>query len=313
MISSKNTLRSKDTVAVLDVGGTTITAAIVGGDKSIIPHEPVITPVNHEGSLEEILETMIQAVAGVRKMSDGKVLAVGIAMPGGPNYFDYEHGISHVKFKFRKLYGQNIKTPLQDALGLSVYFMNDSEAFALGAWWAMDQDVERLLGITLGTGLGACFLVEGVALRTGPKVPKGGEIWNIPWRGKMMEDFVSRRFIEGAYARGYREHQGLPALRSVKGIADAARDGNQAAQYAFQVFAENLGHILVSIVPPFRPDSIVLGGQIAKAFDLFSARAQEVLTRSIGSSCPLVASPLGDATGVLGVGYHCFRKLGILR
>lgn len=299
-------------VAALDVGGTTISAGVVGTDHSIIPQRPVIVPVNQAGTAEEIMEAMIDAVASVRDGVRKKLAGVGIAMPGGPDHFDHEHGISYVDFKFPRLFARNMKDPLQDALELPVYFVNDAEAFALGAWWAAKKDAQRLLGITLGTGLGACFLVKGVALRTGADVPQGGEIWNIPWRGGIVEDFISRRFIEQAYRRERKKHQALPPLDSVKAVAEAARMGNRAAKDVFDIFAENLGHAFALVVPRFRPDRIVVGGQIAKAFGLFGARTQEVLRHDVGFAVPIVPAPLGDATAIAGVGYQCLRKLGML-
>jgi glucokinase len=249
-----------DSVVALDVGGTTISAGVVGTDHSITPQRPVIVPVNQAGTAEEILIAMVDAATDVQKSGGKKVAGVGIGMPGGPDYFDHERGISYVEHKFRSLYGRTIKDPLQDALGLPIYFVNDAEAFALGAWWTTRKDAQRLLDMTLGTGLGACFLVKGVALRTGPDVPKGGEIWNVPWRGGIVEDFVSRRFIEQAYRRERKERQGLPVWDSVKAIAESARMGNRAAKDVFEIFAENLGHALALVVPRFRPDRIVVGG-----------------------------------------------------
>lgn len=301
-----------DYVVALDVGGTTIAAGLVGTDKSVIPPEPMSVPINQEGTMQEILKTILNVVARVGDMSKKTVLGVGIGMPGGPGDFDHERGISYVKHKFRSLHGQSIKKPLQDALELPVYFANDAETFILGARWTTNAKAERLLGITLGTGLGACYLVGGEALRTGPEVPKGGELWNVPWRGGIVEDFVSRRFIEATYLHECKQHQELPELKSVREIAEAARHGNHGAKHVFDTFAANLGHALALVVPRFRPDIVVVGGQIAKAFDLFGLRAQEVLGKGTGLAIPLILAPLGNATAIVGAGYHCLRKLDVL-
>ena len=143
-------------------------------------------------------------------------------------------------------------------------------------------------------------------------MPKGGELWNVSWRGGIVEDFVSRRFIEAAYLRKCKQHQELPGLKSVKEISEAARCGSLGAKLVFDTFAANLGHALALVVPRFRPDIIVVGGQIANAFDLFGLRAQEVLRKATGLAIPLVLAPLGNATAIVGAGYHCFRKLDVL-
>ena len=225
-----------------------------------------------------------------------------------PGPFDYEKGISLMRHKFERLYAQDVKKFLQERIGLPAYSINDAEAFALGAWWTSKPSAPRLFAITLGTGVGACFLVNGTALRSGSEVPEGGEIWNTPWKGRILEDFISRRTIEELYRQKRKIDPTLPAHDNVKDIAQAARKGNQEAQQVFRVFAENIGHSLASHVVSFHPEIIVLGGQISKAFDLFGEHASEVLRIQTNSDIPMIQTPLGDATAVVGAGVPLFKK-----
>lgn len=295
-------------VVALDVGGTSISAGVIGIDKSIYPIEPLIFPIQQAGTRARILNTLVNAANSV-KSSVEKLNGIGIAMPGP---FDYEKGISLMRHKFERLYAQDVKKFLQERIGLPVYFINDAEAFALGAWWTSKPSVPRLFAITLGTGVGACFLVNGTALRSGSEVPEGGEIWNTPWKGRILEDFISRRTIEELYRQKRKIDPTLPAHDNVKDIAQAARRGNKEAQQVFRVFAENIGHSLASHVVSFHPEIIILGGQISKAFDLFGEHASEVLRIQTNFDIPMIQTPLGDATAVVGAGYHCLKRLGLL-
>lgn len=290
-------------VAALDVGGTTIGAGIVGADKSVNPSEPRLFSIQEDDTYDNILDALVSSINSLRDIA-GVVSGMGIAMPGP---FDYEEGISLMEHKFKALYNQNIKKPLQERLSLPVYFVNDAEAFALGAWWTSEYPAERMLAITLGTGLGACFLAEGRAIRSGAEVPEGGELWNVPYKDGILEDFISRRVIERLYAEKYNSFSG-----GVKEIAQAAREGSKEAQEAFRAFAEHIGEGLAPHVTRFHPAIIVFGGQISKAFDLFGERASEVLRSKTGLDIPMVQTPLGDAAAVLGAGYHCFKKLGFI-
>lgn len=295
-------------VVALDVGGTSISAGVIGIDKSIYPIKPLIFPIQQAGTRARILNTLVNAANSV-KSSVEKLNGIGIAMPGP---FDYEKGISLMRHKFERLYAQDVKKFLQESIGLPVSFINDAEAFALGAWWTSKPSVKRLFAITLGTGVGACFLVNGTALRSGSEAPEGGEIWNTPWKGRILEDFISRRTIEELYRQKRKVDQTLPAHDNVKDIAQAARRGNKEAQQVFRVFAENIGHSLASHVVSFHPEIIILGGQISKAFDLFGEHASEVLRIQTNFDIPMIQTPLGDATAVVGAGYHCLKRLGLL-
>lgn len=295
-------------VIALDVGGTSISAGVIGIDKSIYPIKPLIFPIQQAGTRARILNTLVNAANSV-KSSVEKLNGIGIAMPGP---FDYEKGISLMRHKFERLYAQDVKKFLQESIGLPVYFINDAEAFALGAWWTSKPSVKRLFAITLGTGVGACFLVNGTALRSGSEAPEGGEIWNTPWKGRILEDFISRRTIEELYRQKRKIDPTLPAHDNVKDIAQAARRGNKEAQQVFRVFAENIGHSLASHVVSFHPEIIILGGQISKAFDLFGEHASEVLRIQTNFDIPMIQTPLGDATAVVGAGYHCLKRLGLL-
>ena len=42
-----------------------------------------------------------------------------------PGPFDYEKGISLMRHKFEPLYAQDVKSFLQERIGLPVYFIND--------------------------------------------------------------------------------------------------------------------------------------------------------------------------------------------
>jgi glucokinase len=302
-------MKNMKQVVALDVGGTKVGAGVVGTNRSITPSDPCLVSIRQDGTVEEIFSTVVDIVNRIRGEVK-ELYGIGIAMPGA---FDYEVGISWMEHKFARLYGVNIKKLFENQFGLPVYFVNDAEAFALGAYWRSESSVQRMLGITLGTGLGACFLVNGEAVRSGPEIPEGGEIWNISWKGGILEDFISRRAIEALYAKEKIDDPRLPALKNVKEIADAAREGNRAARNAFLIFGENLGQGLMQHVIRFRPEAIVVGGQIAKAFDLFGIQAQKILKQQSGLDVLIMQSPLGDATAIAGAGFHCLRKLGFLK
>ncbi|MBI2051632.1 ROK family protein [Candidatus Roizmanbacteria bacterium] len=258
-----------DVVIALDVGGTVVKGEVVSSEGNVIgkvlevkspSDQPAETIIN---TLKDLLRRLQD-----RAVKDGhspKACVVGFPWP-----FDYERGISQIKHKFASLYGKNLKKPLEELVGVPVYFLNDADAFALGVSREYPSE-KRILAITLGTGLGSGFLVDGKLAIGKEGVPPHGEIWNTPYKGKILEEFVSKR----ALSRSYRMHGGSEK-DEVEDIAEKARAGDSAAKAAFEKFTQDLGEGLAVAAAPFHPTRIVIGGQISNAFDLFGKKAERI-------------------------------------
>ncbi len=259
-------------IIALDIGGSHVTAAVVDcGQREIVVGTRRHVAVDEGAAGEVILETWAQAaLQAVSAVSEGGVDGVGIAMPAP---FDYGRGVSLMEHKFRALYGRPVVSLLEERFrgsqleGVAVLVANDADLFALGEWWAgAARGRERMIGLTLGTGLGSGFVAHGRIVTSGPEVPTGGEIWNLPYLDGVAEDFVSGRAITASYA--------LATGRTLAAseIAQRAESGESAALGAFEELALHLGRILQSHVARFRPECIVVGGSIAHAWALFGPR-----------------------------------------
>jgi glucokinase len=67
-------------------------------------------------------------------------------------------------------------------------------------------------------------------------------------------------------------------MKDVKEILGAG-SGDSLVQQLFCEFGENLGEYLVSLTDRFVFDTVVIGGNIAKPFSLFSESLQQVFSR----------------------------------
>ena len=159
----------------------------------------------------------------------------------------------------------------------------------------------RVVGITLGTGIGSAFAVDGRIVTEGPGVPAGGELWDLPYEGGIIEDSVSTRGIRG----GYKRRTGVAP--EVAEIAAAAASDPAAAE-AFAEFGRHLGTALRGALAVFAPEVIVLGGGISRSPHLFLPAAQRELDglhvelrvselvwrgsiKSVGATAPAVLQP----------------------
>jgi glucokinase len=240
-------------VAVLEVGGSHVTAAVV------VPGSWQVealrrTPLDSRTSAEEIVAQLARAASQL-PLDHGLALAL-------PGPFDYETGIAWYRGveKFDSLYGHDLGKSLRDLLDLDrVVFVNDAEAFAVGEWTAGTlQGLDRCAGVTIGTGIGTAFLLNGRVVRTGDTVPPGGELYRTTYRGKPLEDWISARAILAAYGEA----------PGVKEVADAARAGDTRAHQVLLDAFTVLDEALTPWLDRFGATRVVLGGSISGAFDL---------------------------------------------
>jgi len=215
------------------------------------------------------------------------------AMPGP---FDYEKGISWMEHKMQYLYGVNVSEALAPRFGwkpAQVRFLNDAAAYLLGEVGAgAARGVKRVVCFTLGTGVGSGFAVDGRVVTEGKGVPPGGEIWNVPYEGGIVEDKISTRAIKAAYTKRKGQE------REVASIAHYAIGGDPDAVAVFQEFGTTLGIAIRRLLGDFAPDVVVLGGGISRSAPLFvdAVKAElkdtriEVRVAELGDNAPLAGA-----------------------
>lgn len=286
----------KSRVLAFDVGGSHVAAAVCCapdfrlGSVISAPHATVSSP---EGFLDLLHDLGMKARIG----SEG-IIGAMLAVPGP---FDLQAGVSLMRHKLPYLYGVNLRQGLAGRFALpptQVRFLNDADAYLLGEIGAgAARNFDRAVGLTLGTGIGSAFAVRGQLVTEGPGVPRGGEIWNLPYQGGIVEDFISSRAIVGNYERC------TGKKREVVDLASAA-GSDPAAQQAFIEFGQHLGAVIRTLLAEFHADVIVLGGGISRSVNLFLPAVQA----EVGDSgTQLRVSELRDQAALVGCGVAAFR------
>lgn len=336
-------------VLVYDVGGSHVSAAICAQstyELRGISHAPL--PALEQGhssfsaaSFCRLIHTL--GLSALKAAGTGlpQIAGAELAIPGP---FDYEKGISQMRHKLQSLYGVDLKSALAARFHwqpAQIRFLNDAAAFLLGEVGAgAAKGYQRAIGLTLGTGIGAAFAINGQIapsdLGNKEGVPPGGELWNLPYNGATVEDFVSTRFLRQHY-------QDLTGVETeVAAIADVAKasticpedlvcaersgveskaSGNAAGQWpppndpcvahcrarqVFEEFGRHLGLVLNQHAAAFDPGIIVLGGGIARASSLFLPTTRKTLA----DFHPKIAiSTLMDSAPLAGAGVHWFTAV----
>ena len=252
-------------VSVMDVGGTHVSAANVDlSTRTILPGQSVRSPLDSNAGVEEFVTTLVGCAA---RLPTSPSRRWSIAVPGP---FDYEQGIAQYEGvgKFDALRGFDLRAALAEAMpgAGAIGFHNDADAFGMGEWWVgAARGRRRVVGITLGTGVGSCFVENGRALRAGPGVPPEGRINALHHAGKPLEETISRQALRQAYAEAAGESS---ASVDVKEIARRAREGDRTAVAVFEQTFHTLGTVLAPILAAFEPEMLVVGGSIAASWDL---------------------------------------------
>ncbi|MDE3199931.1 MAG: ROK family protein [Acidobacteriota bacterium] len=285
--------QNAESVLVFDIGGSHVSAAICRRatfELGAIATAPLRGVTSAQGFIDQLCNLGSEAGAGQ------KAAGAELAFPGP---FEYENGISRMEHKLPFLYGVDLRAPLAAYFGWPmdhVRFLNDAAAYLLGEVGAgAAKGVERAVCITLGTGIGCGFAVHGRHVTSGPGVPPGGEIWNVPYGNGIVEDELSTKFL----IANYKNRTGREI--SVAEMASRA-ETDDAARAVFEDFGTQLGKTLGDVLRDFAPQVVVLGGGISKSPHLFVPAAAQVL----GDSMELRISALHEKAPLVGAGVAWF-------
>ncbi len=273
----------------VDIGGTHITAALIDlQSRIIVPSSIRRASVNAAGKADEIIKAWSDCLA--TSMQNSEVKNVCLAMPGP---FDYEAGISLMRGqdKFEGLYGLNIKETLAQSLNLpkhAIFMDNDAACFLQGEVYngiASKYDKQTVIGITLGTGLGSAVYKAGKS--------RNADMWCVPFKDGIAEDYLSTRWfvkqwnqLTGKTIQGVKELSSLP-------------ETNAAAKELFSEFAHNLSAFTSDFIRKESAETVVIGGNIAKAFDWFATDLMNA-TRIQHPGISIEQAILGEEAQLLG-------------
>ena len=126
----------------------------------------------------------------------------------------------------------------------------------------------RVALVTLGTGLGFSYAVDGI-VQMNENLGPARSLYNRPFRDSILEDYVSRRAILKAY--------GKPVEGDVKEISERARSGEKEALDAFLSTGRNFAEGIRPLLEDLHIDKIFFGGQIARSFDLMEPAVRQGL------------------------------------
>jgi len=273
-------------VIALDVGGSSVKHGVVDFNNPL-QTQVQTTPINSRGTVDEIIETFAKIIHSHRQSHPNCVqLALGF-----PGPFDYEQGISHIRGleKYEALYNMNVHDLLLSMLhrpDVKIRFRNDAEAAIVGeAIYGVGANYARIIGITLGTGMGSAFLNSGERVTDGPNVPEQGWLYPELFKDQRADDVFSTRGLLSRFA----------ASNIVLPHVAAADIHDKRVQEILSVFGDDLGQFLLPYANIFKADAILILGGIVGFFELFDNPLKTQL-----SPIPVLRGHMGEQAALLG-------------
>ncbi|MFF2277361.1 ROK family protein [Agromyces sp. NPDC058126] len=285
-------------VPTIELGGTHVAVAVVDTTaRAIVDGTYLSSPLNSGGHADAILEHIAAAARTLGSDHDGRW---AVAVPGP---FDFAAGIARYSDvgKFDSLYGVDLRARLADDLDAdpnSLTFVNDADAFALGEYAAgAARGLSRFCCVTLGTGVGSGWVVDGE--RTDGAAPEG-ELHLVEFEGQRIEARMSRRAIRAAYAERTRSAPNAPTVPDVKEIAELARGGDPIAREVLDDAFSFLGRALDGRLAQFGADALIVGGTIARSWDLLEPPLSAGLARA---GFPVLRAELDHEAPMIGAAF----------
>jgi glucokinase len=247
------------------------------------------TAIDSKGTAEHILTTLANIVQDYLDQYDS-VRGVGI---GFPSPFDYKNGISLIQGvdKYEAILNMDIGKAIRERVNdteLLILFRNDAEAALVGeAIYGAGKPYSRFIGLTLGTGMGSSFIVDGQRVESGDGVPEGGFLFPVEFRGQQADEWFSTRGLLNRFK------QADKPFDSVWEAAAAAKS-DSTVQEVFAMFGHDMAIFIQAFLNEFEAEALLISGGIANAYSLFGEALE------MGVHVPVVRGELGNEAALLG-------------
>lgn len=310
----------------VDLGGTNIVVGVLpvgGGNGDVLALHNVPTEAHRGakfvvdrivGLIQESIQEVLSEYGGTREDFAG----VGIGSPG-PLDRDTGTVINTPNLGWRNF---PLRDLIANAVGLPAALDNDANCATYGEWWlGAGRNVDTLVGLTLGTGIGGGIVLNGEIFHGVSDA--AGEI------GHMTIEANGRKCKCGNYGclEAYASGPAI-ALRAVEGIEAGAESllpalvhgkleditaatvyeavvlGDPYANEVMRETAKFLGAGIGNIINVLNPAMVVISGGVTRAGEhLFAPLNAEVRRRSFKSAqeaCQIVSAQLPGTAGLIG-------------
>ena len=285
--------RSRSQLAVLDLDGQEVAS-------DSCDHEVGIGP-------DELLPSVATRLLGLLDGVEPPVLGIGLSLPGT---LDPVRGLSIGSPVMSGWDGVELAPYFASVADAPLFVANDADVLARSELLAGAGQLDDALVVKASTGLGLGIIADGRVLSG--HLGAAGEIGHttvdaagdLPCRCGATGCLET---IAGGWALVARmEAEGEQPVEHVRDLVALALQGDSFARGLLRDSGRELGEVLAVAINLLNPAAVVIGGDMAAAFDFYVAGVRESVYRR---SAPLATRDLqfvpaahGDRAGVVGCG-----------
>jgi glucokinase len=303
----------------VDVGGSSAKLGVVTATGEVVLRHQVPTPVSDDPTwvAHGYADAIAEVLTHCRNMQIS-LAGIGVGMPGHISPDRRSAPLSNIHI----LDGFPLADYLEERFHLPVELDNDATAAALAEYcFGAGRGVDRLLVVTVGTGIGAGLIINGQPQRPvrgcigdpGHIIVDARSQWQCGFgcRGcleivasslaiEREADMLAHQSPGSLLARWLKRYGSLSTVQ----VIEAARQGDPVARQVLERAAYWLGIGLASWCYFFDPRLILIGGGVSVAGDLLlaplrqtiQARAMPVYARDVR----IDLARLGNDAGLIG-------------
>ncbi|MFN8485227.1 MAG: ROK family protein [Anaerolineae bacterium] len=267
-------------IGAVDIGGTKIAVGLVTREGEVV--RTTNLPTRREQPYRDGLDNIAAALEDLLADHAARLDGIGIGTTGRltpsgaltPNAF------------LPPWTGHTPADDLAAQFGVTAAIENDADAAALAeARWGSSHDVERLIYVTVSTGIGAGVVLGGRLYR--------GVAGCHPELGHHVIDpagppcFCGARgcwesLASGSALAAWAQAHGGDADWDAQRVCDLAEAGHPLARQAVERGARYLGIGFANLITLFAPDCVTLGGGMMRRWDLFRPGVMTVIEEQCG-------------------------------
>ncbi len=300
----------------IDMGGTNTKIGLVDGltiiDKTEFETDTSRGAYAYAGVLCEHITDFLNK----KNMTLSDIEAVGMGVPGSANkdtgMVEYANNLGFENVPFQDLLTDNLKKP--------VLVDNDANLAALGEYLLSKSKSKSFIMVTLGTGIGGGFILNGEIYR-GINFAEG-EIGHMTIKYDGIQCNCGRRGCFEAYAStnalvkmacdAMKENRGslIWQMSKINGenFFEAVRRGDKVMAGVLDEYTSLLSEGITNIINILQPEEMVIGGGISAASDLFLPATLEkveekIYSRSSRKNTSIRAARFGNDAGIIGAAF----------